>query len=79
MAIMIDMKMPKNCAECRFRSDGWCYAIPEYEKQPTETKNDRRPYWCPIKETPKHAGDAFGTAAYAMRRLENAIRGEKDA
>lgn len=54
MAVLIrDMEMPQSCVDCRFRSDGWCYAIPEGENQPGETRNDTRPDWCPLVEVPK--------------------------
>ena len=47
--LMVDMPMPMNCGECRFRADGWCYGIAEFENQPTALNFDARPSWCPIK------------------------------
>ena len=47
--LIVDMPMPMNCGECRFRADGWCYGIAEFEIQPTALNFDARPSWCPIK------------------------------
>ena len=61
--IRIDMVMPENCKECRFRSNKWCYCIPEFESQPTPTDLDKRPDWCPLlpvnAKMPKPAIDDF--------------------
>lgn len=70
MAVLIDMEMPQNCAECRFRSDGWCYCIPEDARQPTETRTDCRPSWCPLVEiqTPRRImpGAALEAAGFEL-------------
>ena len=52
MAVLIDMDMPSNCPGCRFRADGWCYCIPEGEKQPGQIRGDARPEWCPLVAVP---------------------------
>lgn len=61
--ILIDMAMPENCKECRFRSGKWCYCIPQFECQPTPIDLEKRPDWClllPVNtEIPKQAMDAF--------------------
>ena len=56
--IQLDMEMPKNCAECRFRNPdyGFCYA--DYDGNVIHDSNFR-PDWCPLrnvkKEKAKHA------------------------
>lgn len=45
---VVRMEMPENCGECRFRSDGWCYGIREFDPQPGPLDFEKRPSWCPI-------------------------------
>jgi hypothetical protein len=45
---VVRMEMPQNCGECRFRSDGWCYGIREFDPQPWPLDFEKRPSWCPI-------------------------------
>lgn len=45
---VVRMEMPKDCGECRFRSDGWCYGIREFDPQPGPLDFEKRPSWCPI-------------------------------
>jgi hypothetical protein len=45
---VVRMEMPQNCGECRFRSDGWCYGIREFDPQPGPLDFEKRPSWCPI-------------------------------
>ena len=48
MSVVVRMEMPKDCGECRFRSDGWCYGIREFDPQPGPLDFEKRPSWCPI-------------------------------
>ncbi len=55
MAVLIkNMDIPESCSSCRLRQDGWCYAIPEGEIQPGNTRPDRRPDWCRLVEVSAH-------------------------
>ena len=45
---VVSMEMPQDCGECRFRSDGWCYGIREFDPQPGPLDFEKRPSWCPI-------------------------------
>ena len=40
--------MPKNCFECRFAVDGWCYA--HGKPNVDALANDGITNWCPLKE-----------------------------
>lgn len=54
MSILIKgMEMPEHCGDCRFAVDGWCYVIPETNRQP-KLDYIARPDWCPIIEVPPH-------------------------
>lgn len=57
MSIIVKgMEMPKNCNECRFAVDGWCYANPKQANG--EALNKRvRTNWCPLRPLPKKHGD----------------------
>ena len=48
--VKIDMEMPKVCGECRFRADGWCYAISSDDDQPSRIEPSIRMWWCPLME-----------------------------
>lgn len=56
------MEMPKNCFECIFAYDEWCYAIkptdPNAKYLAAKTKPliaiNPRPTWCPLIEVPPH-------------------------
>lgn len=48
--VQIDMEMPRVCGECRFRADGWCYAIEADDKQPSRIDPSIRMWWCPLME-----------------------------
>ena len=60
------MKMPKNCAECRFCVNGFTDEAPMYECACESYENvsvlvddngqpfDFRPEWCPLIELPPH-------------------------
>ena len=55
MAILIpDMEMPRNCSECRFCVDNWCYVVPADQRQPAVSISGKT-CWCPLIEvkTPK--------------------------
>lgn len=53
--IVKGMEMPKNCNECRFAVDGWCYANPKQANG--EALNKRiRTNWCPIRPLPEKHG-----------------------
>lgn len=53
MSVLIKgMKMPKDCTECRFAVDGWCYA---YGRPNIEAlANYERTNFCPLVPVPKH-------------------------
>lgn len=42
-----DMERPKNCNECRFSVDGWCYAYPGQGNRDALSKREVT-NWCPI-------------------------------
>lgn len=56
------MAMPKNCFECIFAYDEWCYAIKPTDHNAkylaAKTKPlmaiNPRPSWCPLVELPSH-------------------------
>ena len=48
------MEMPKYCGECRFCVDGWCYVIPEFERQPGEINKAEKTRWCPLIPVSDH-------------------------
>ena len=52
MGVLIKgMKMPKNCDECRFHVDGWCYVLrPESEEERKRITTN----YCPLIEVPPH-------------------------
>jgi hypothetical protein len=52
--VQIDMEMPKVCGECRFRADGWCYAIEADDKQPSKIDPSIRMWWCPLQDVNGH-------------------------
>lgn len=61
MSVLIrGMEMPKNCNECRFHVDGWCYVLrPESEEERKRITTN----YCPLVEIPPHGrlidADAF--------------------
>lgn len=46
----IDMRMPRNCGECRFKSHSWCAAKEAFDKRHEEVREKKRPTWCPLIE-----------------------------
>lgn len=51
--IAIDMKMPKNCVECRFgqRECGFCHAATaNFVGYVYQSEDEGRPDWCPLVE-----------------------------
>lgn len=55
MSILIKgMEIPKNCTECRFACDGWCYAKEPTEPNSKSLATGTRPSWCPLIEIPPH-------------------------
>ena len=55
MSILIKgMAMPKNCTECNFGVDGWCYAKSPTEPNSKSLATHTRPSWCPLVELPPH-------------------------
>ena len=71
---VVRMEMPQDCGECRFRSDGWCYGIREFDIQPGPLDFEKRPSWCPIIcSLPDGHGRLVDADACAgvLRKLEN--------
>lgn len=74
MSILIKgMEMPKNCTECRFSVDGWCYVLrPESEEERKRITTN----YCPLIEIPPHGrlidADALN---YTMLYKENWMSG----
>ena len=52
MSVLIKgMEMPKNCDECRFHVDGWCYVLrPESEEERKRITTN----YCPLVCVPPH-------------------------
>ena len=50
MAVLIDMKMPQNCGECRLMVNAWCYALADDDERGIGIRYDRRPDFCPLTE-----------------------------
>jgi len=46
-----NMEMPKNCYECRFCVDGWCYVIPPETRAEKERITTN---YCPLIAVPDH-------------------------
>lgn len=54
--IAIDMKMPKNCVECRFGQGeyGFCHAMPEnFCGYVNQIEDEGKPDWCPLQQVNK--------------------------
>jgi hypothetical protein len=82
---VVRMEMPQNCGECRFRSDGWCYGIREFDPQPGPLDFEKRPSWCPIIcQLPEGHGDlidreyAIATACSGLIRTLPTTEGGED-
>ena len=53
MSVLLNMKKPKNCDECRFNVDGWCYVLrPESEEERRRIATN----YCPLTEVPTQHG-----------------------
>lgn len=68
MSVLItSMEMPKDCDECRFNVDGWCYVLrPESEEERKRITTN----YCPLTEVPAPHGDLIDreTAKKTVRR-----------
>lgn len=68
MAILIDMKMPKSCAECRFNSvveEFRCMALPREEERAYMDANvidETKPEECPLLDVPNIIGRSIEKA-----------------
>lgn len=50
MGVYINMEMPRNCNECRFAIENYCYAVVKYK----HLRGGERKNWCPLIEVPPH-------------------------
>lgn len=50
MGVYINMEMPRNCNECRFAIENYCYAVLKYK----HLRGGERKNWCPLIEVPPH-------------------------
>ena len=58
MSVLIkNMEMPKNCYECRFCVDGWCYVIPPETRAEKERITTN---YCPLISVPTPHDDLIG-------------------
>lgn len=49
--VAIDMEMPTDCYDCRFRGDYFCYAMPNnFTGFTYEIEGGGKPEWCPLIE-----------------------------
>ena len=68
--IAINMKMPKNCVECRFSQGdyGFCHAMPEnFVGYVYDNEDEGKPDWCPlipVFETDYKNGGVYGQFIY---------------
>ena len=76
--IAIDMKMPKNCVECRFGQSecGFCHAATaNFVGYVYQSKDEGRPDWCPLLQVDKVMSEKIidHTAKLTNRKAMNTI------